>query len=66
MILTLAALFAVAMTVTAVSAFAAPNCAQVPNNPNCVTENPGGQEHGCQNNKNCTTEFRPGHGGGGG
>ena len=40
----------------------APNCAHVPNNPNCVTTNPGGQPHGCNNNPNCTTEFKPGSG----
>ena len=43
------------------AAFAAPNCAQVPNNPNCVTVNPGGQQQGCQNNPNCEQQFRPGN-----
>jgi hypothetical protein len=36
MLLTVAAIFAVAMAVSAVSVVAAPNCAQVTNNKNCV------------------------------
>jgi hypothetical protein len=35
-LLTVAAIFAAAMAISAVSAVADPNCAQVPNNKNCV------------------------------
>ena len=56
LMLTVAALLVVALTVSAVSAFAAPNCSQVPNNQNCVTANPGGQPHGASQ----TTSFKPG------
>ena len=45
-LLTVAAIFAAVMAISAVSAVADPNCAQVPNNKNCVptTSAPGGSE----------------------
>jgi hypothetical protein len=60
MMLTVAALLVVALTFSAAGAFAAPNCAQVPNNPNCKPVNPGGQQGGCQHNPNCEDVFKPG------
>ena len=71
-LLTVAALFAAAMAVSAMSAIADPNCAQVPNNPNCVptttTTGPGEAENkaGADKNPNVktstTTTFKPGKG----
>ena len=75
-LLTVAALFAAAMAVSAMSAVADPNCAQVPNNPNCVpttsttTTGPGEAENkaGADKNPNVktstttTTTFKPGKG----
>jgi hypothetical protein len=50
------------------AAFAQPNCAQVPNNPNCVVVGPGESENapgqGTANNPNIGTEFQPGAAGG--
>ena len=55
LMLTVAALLVVALTVSAVSAFAAPDCTQ-PNNKNCVKANPGGQPKDASQ----TTSFKPG------
>ena len=68
-LLTVAAIFAAAMAVSAISAGAAPNCAKVgDNNKNCVTSTagPGGSENapGAASTKNpnvrTTTTFNPG------
>ena len=57
LMLTLAVMLVTALVVSAGTSFAAP-CANNPDNPHCVTLNPGGQEKGCQgNNPQCETEF---------
>ncbi len=60
LVLTVAAMFVVAMTFAAVPAFAGPEnlCENHPEHKQCQTRNPGGQEGGCpptSNNPNCTT-----------
>ena len=54
-----AAMLALTMSVGgAGAAFAAP-CVQNPDNKNCVTTNPGGQQQGCQGgNPQCETKFK--------
>jgi hypothetical protein len=63
MMLALAAFLVAALSVSALSAFAAPDCAQVPNNPNCVLTGPGNSENGPAangGNPNIKDEFKPG------
>jgi len=59
MMLALAAFLVAALSVSALSAFAAP-CVQNPDNKNCHPENPGGQPGGCEHNggTNCTLKFK--------
>ena len=64
MMLTLSIIFITAIAFSAAPSFAAPCGNPDSNNPHCITENPGGQPHGCGGgNPNCTREFQnPGHG----
>jgi len=63
MMLTLSIIFITAIAFSAAPSFAAPCGNPASNNPHCITENPGGQQHGCQNNQTCTREFQnPGRG----
>ena len=63
LMLTVAALMVTAMAVSAVPAFADPDCTQVPNNKNCQTTTtlPSGNEpntgsNACAHNPNCETD----------
>jgi hypothetical protein len=63
LMLTVAALMVAAMAVSAASAFADPDCTQVPNNKNCKTTTtlPSGNEpntgsNACAHNPNCETD----------
>jgi hypothetical protein len=62
MMLALAAFLVAALSVSALSAFADPNCAKVgDNNKNCKVEGPGGSENSqgqaAEHNPNFTTTF---------
>ena len=65
LMLTVAALLVAAMAASAAGAFAVPNCADVPNNPNCVVVGPGQSETtpAASHNPNVKTEFHPGNSG---
>jgi hypothetical protein len=66
MMLSLAAFLVAALSVSAFTAFAAPSCEQVPNNPNCVVTGPGNSENtpAKEHNPNVKSEFKPGTPGG--
>jgi hypothetical protein len=60
MMLALAAFLVAALSVSALSAFAAPNCADlIGSNPNCVKAKPNGNTNGGDNNKHLTPRFKP-------
>jgi hypothetical protein len=56
-----ALMVALTMALGAGAAFADPDCAQVPNNPNCVLVGPGNSEHtpAAAHNPNVHEDFTP-------
>jgi hypothetical protein len=56
-----ALMVALTMALGAGTAFADPNCAKVPNNPNCVKVGPGNSENtpAAEHNPNVHDEFTP-------